>query len=65
MTLWVGKFRVYSKVMLLNYLFISLDVKDVKDHSKQDSRNDDARGFKESVDRNKAYQKLRFTRLGK
>ena len=65
MTLWVGKFRVYSKVLLLNYLFISLDVKDVKDHSKQDSRNDDARGFKESVDRNKAYQKLRFTRLGK
>lgn len=50
MTLWVGKFRVYSKVLLLNHLFISLDVKDVKDHSKQDSRNDDARGFKESVD---------------
>ena len=51
--------------MKLDKLFISLDVKDVKDHSKQDSRNDDARGFKESVDWNKAYQKLRFTRLGK
>ena len=62
MTLWVGKFKVYSKVLLLNHLFISLDG---KDHSKQDSRNDDARGFKESVDWNKAYQKLRFTRLGK
>ena len=36
--------------MKLDKLFISLDVKDVKDHSKQDSRNDDARGFKESVD---------------
>ena len=36
-----------------------------QDHMKQDSRNDDVRGFKESVDLNKAYQKLRLTRLGK
>ena len=30
MALWVGNFRVYSKVLLLNHLFISLDVKDLK-----------------------------------